>query len=80
MTCPAPWVLSARLDHPDVLACIKGIIDKATAKGVKVGCFADTVEVGRKWRDLGVKFIGYACDTYIFMEAAKADVEAFAKK
>ena len=72
--------LVGQVDHPDVLACIKGIIDKATAKGVKVGCFADTVEVGRKWRDLGVKFIGYACDTYIFMEAAKADVEAFAKK
>ena len=46
---------------------------------VKLGCFADTVEGGRKWRDLGVKFIGYACDTYIFMQAAKADVDAFAK-
>ena len=33
----------------------------------------------RKWRDLGVKFIGYACDTYIFMQGAKADVESFAK-
>lgn len=37
------------------------------------------VEGGKKWRDLGVKFIGYACDTYIFMQGAKADVESFAK-
>ena len=55
------------------------IIAKASAKGVKIGCFADTVEGGKKWRDLGVKFIGYGCDTYIFMQAAKADVAAFAK-
>ena len=54
-------------------------IAKASAKGVKIGCFADTVEGGKKWRDLGVKFIGYGCDTYIFMQAAKADVAAFAK-
>ena len=25
------------------------------------------------------KFIGYGCDTYIFMQAAKADVATFAK-
>ena len=65
------------IDHPEVVAAIKEII--ANAKGVKIGCFADTVEGGKKWRDLGVKFIGYACDTYIFMQAAKADAAAFAK-
>ena len=65
--------------HPEVVAAIKEIIAKANAKGVKIGCFADTVEGGKKWRDLGVKFIGYACDTYIFMQAAKADAAAFAK-
>ena len=80
-----PYDLSSALghvgeiDHPEVVECIKGIIAKASAKGVKLGCFADTVEGGKKWRDLGVKFIGYACDTYIFMQAAKADVDAFAK-
>ena len=67
------------IDHPEVVAAIKEIIAKANAKGVKIGCFADTVEGGKKWRDLGVKFIGYAYDTYIFMQAAKADVAAFAK-
>ena len=67
------------IDHPEVVECIKGIIAKANAKGVKLGCFADTVEGGMKWRDLGVKFIGYSCDTYLFMQAAKADVDAFAK-
>ena len=32
-----------------------------------------------KWRYLGVKFIGYACDTYLFYQKAKADVDAFVK-
>ena len=80
-----PYDLSSSLghvgeiDHPDVVECIKGIIAKAAAKGVKVGCFADTVEGGKKWRDMGVKFIGYSCDTYLFLQAAKADVEKFAQ-
>ena len=80
-----PYVLSSSLghvceiNHPEVIECIKGIIAKASAKGVKIGCFADTVEGGKKWRDLGVKFIGYGCDFDIFMRAARADVESFAE-
>lgn len=79
-----PYDLSSSLghvgeiDHPEVVACIKGILAKANAKGVKLGCFADTVEGGKKWRDLGVKFIGYSCDTYLFYQKSKADVESFA--
>jgi 4-hydroxy-2-oxoheptanedioate aldolase len=80
-----PYDLSSSLghvgeiDHPEVIECIKGIIAKAAAKGVKVGCFADTAESGKKWRDLGVKFIGYGCDFDIFTRAAMADVASFAK-
>ena len=79
-----PYDLSSSLghvgeiDHPEVVACIKEIIAKGKEKGVKIGCFADTVEGGKKWRDLGVKFIGYSCDTYLFYQMAKADVEKFA--
>lgn len=78
-----PYDLSSSLghvgeiDHPEVVECIKGILAKANAKGVKLGCFADTVEGGKKWRNLGVKFIGYSCDTYLFYQKAKADVESF---
>ncbi|MGI5905977.1 MAG: HpcH/HpaI aldolase family protein [Candidatus Pararuminococcus gallinarum] len=80
-----PYDLSSSLghvgeiDHPEVVECIKGIIAKADAKGVKLGCFADTVEGGKKWRDLGVKFIGYSCDTNIFLQAARLDVKDFEK-
>jgi len=69
--------LIGQINHPTVEAYMKEIIAKATAKGVKVGCFADNVESGKKWRDLGVKFIGYSCDTAVFFNAARADVAAF---
>ena len=78
-----PYDLSSSLghvgevDHPEVTACIQSIIEKAAAKGVKLGCFADTVEGGRRWRQMGVRFIGYACDTYLFYQKALADVNAF---
>ena len=78
-----PYDLSSSLghvgeiDHPEVTECIRSIIARASAKGVKLGCFADTVEGGKKWRDMGVKFIGYSCDTYLFYQKAKADVDAF---
>lgn len=78
-----PYDLSSSLghmgeiDHPEVIACIKEIIAKGKEKGVKIGCFADTVEGGKKWRDLGVKFIGYSCDTYLFYQKASEDVASF---
>jgi len=65
------------VNHPEVVECIRHIIEKANAKGVKLGCFADTIEGGKKWREMGVKFIGYSCDTYLFYQKAKADVDSF---
>nr|WP_325212609.1 aldolase/citrate lyase family protein [uncultured Oscillibacter sp.] len=79
-----PYDLSSSLghvgeiDHPEVTACIKGIIAKGKEKGIKIGCFADTVESGKRWRDLGVKFVGYSCDTYLFYQKAAEDVASFA--
>ena len=53
------------------------ICRKAAAKGVQVGCFADSAESGRRLLEMGVRFVGYSCDTAIFMNMAKADIAAF---
>lgn len=80
-----PYDLSSALghvgeiNHPEVIEAVKTIIAKGKEKGVKIGCFADTVEGCIKWRDLGVKFLGYSEDMDIFIRAAQKDVEAFAK-
>jgi 4-hydroxy-2-oxoheptanedioate aldolase len=78
-----PYDLSSSLgiigqvDHPRVMECIQDICDRAAKYNVKVGCFADNVQAARRLRSMGVRFVGYACDTAIFMRAAAADVAAF---
>jgi 4-hydroxy-2-oxoheptanedioate aldolase len=80
-----PYDLSASLgiigqiDHPMVMEAIADICRRAAKKNVKVGCFADNVQSARKLRDMGVKFLGYSCDTAIFQYAAAADVAAYRK-
>ena len=80
-----PYDLSSSLgfigeiDHPLVIACLQDILVKAAKKGVAVGCFADTAQRAVELREMGVKFIGYSCDTAIFLNAAKQDVAHFQK-
>ncbi len=70
--------LIGQIEHPKVMEYIQDIVQRAGAKGGKVGCFADSAQSARKLRDLGVKFVGYSCDTAIFMRAAAEDVDTFA--
>ena len=78
-----PYDLSASLgiigqiEHPLICEAIRKIVQKASDKGIKVGCFANDAAMARRWRDLGVRFIGYSCDTNIFFEGAKRDVAIF---
>ncbi len=78
-----PYDLSASLgiigqiNHPLVMERIADICKRAAAKGVQVGCFADSAASGKKLLEMGVRFVGYSCDTAIFMEMAKADIAAF---
>ena len=73
-----PYDLSASLGIiPKVMELIGEICRKAAAKGVQVGCFADSAESGRRLLEMGVRFVGYSCDTAIFMNMAKADIAAF---
>lgn len=69
-----------QIDHPKVMECIQEICQRASAKGVKVGCFADTVQSAKRLRAMGVRFLGYSCDTAIFQNAARADVAAYAEE
>ena len=78
-----PYDLSASLGligqitHPKVMEMIEMICKKAAAKGVQVGCFADSAESGRELRKMGVRFVGYSCDIAIFLNKAKEDIAAF---
>lgn len=66
-----------QIDHPRVMDRIQDITARANAKGVKVGCFADNVHSAKHLREMGVKFLGYSCDTAVFYNAALADVSEY---
>ena len=66
-----------QIDHPMVMEAIQDIVNRASKKGVKVGCFADSAESAARLRKMGVKFLGYSCDTAIFLNAAIADVAKY---
>ncbi|MGI6098043.1 MAG: HpcH/HpaI aldolase family protein [Dethiobacteria bacterium] len=71
--------LPGQVDHPDVVAKAKEVIEKAAAKKVAVGTFVDTVEAGHKWQELGVQYISYAVDVGILYEASKEIVSKLRK-
>lgn len=71
--------LIGQIEHPKVMEAIKDVVERAAKHNVKVGCFTDSAAFGRKLRAMGVKFVGYSCDTAIFLNAAMRDVEEFSK-
>ena len=73
-------IIVGQIEHPMICDAIRQIVQKADAKGVKVGCFANDAAMARRWRTLGVRFIGYSCDTNIFFEGAKRDTAIFKAK
>ncbi len=72
--------LIGQVTHPKVVEKIKEVIAICAKKGVKVGCFADTVERGIELREMGVKFIGYTSEVKLFLNAATADVAKWHNK
>lgn len=78
-----PYDLSASLgiigqiEHPKICNAIRKIVQKAADKGIKLGCFADDAAMARRWRNLGIRFIGYSCDMHIFLEGARRDIAMF---
>ena len=67
--------LIGQVNHPEVVSCIKYIIDRGAAHGIKIGCYADTVERGIELREMGVRFIGYGTDANMFYRYCLNDVE-----
>lgn len=67
--------LIGQVTHPEVIKQIEYIIATGEQYGVKIGCFADTVERGIELKKMGVRFIGYGTDINMFYKYCKNDVE-----
>ncbi len=54
--------------HPLVEKRMEDISRRCQEQGVCVGTFADTPEMARKWRDVGVRYMAYSVDAGLFAE------------
>lgn len=69
--------MPGQVDHPEVVAKIREICQKAADAGVLIGTFADTVEKAQFYRELGVAYISISVDVGIITEAAQKLVQDF---
>jgi 4-hydroxy-2-oxoheptanedioate aldolase len=61
--------LPGETGHPKVHDAVRVVAQKAAEHGIAAGAWAPTVEVGVKWRELGISFIPLATDTLLWREA-----------
>jgi 4-hydroxy-2-oxoheptanedioate aldolase len=64
-------------DHPEVVAAMKRIVEKATARGIITGTFTSNPEAVSTWKDAGIQYLSYSVDTGIFTDACKGLVSRF---
>ena len=63
--------LPGQVNNPVVVDAMMKIVDKAKAKNKVIGCFVDTPEDLKMWRELGLQYLSYSVDVGIFMDACK---------
>ncbi len=63
--------LPGQVNHPKVVEAMKAIVEKASAAGKTIGCFVDTPDDLKMWRELGLQYLSYSVDVGIFIDACK---------
>lgn len=60
-----------QVNNPVVVDAMKKIVEKARKKNKVIGCFVDTPEDLKMWKELGLQYLSYSVDVGIFYEACK---------
>ena len=63
--------LPGQVNHPKVVEAMKKIVAKAREENVVIGCFTDTLEDLKMWKELGLQYLSYSVDVGIFFDACK---------
>lgn len=63
--------LPGQVNNPVVVDAMKKIVSKAKSAGKIIGCFVDTPEDLKMWKDLGLQYLSYSVDVGIFYDACK---------
>jgi 4-hydroxy-2-oxoheptanedioate aldolase len=67
--------LAGQLDHPDVIAAVRSVVERAAAVDVAAACFSPSVEGARRWLDAGARLVTVGVDTQILLPAFRALVD-----
>jgi 4-hydroxy-2-oxoheptanedioate aldolase len=61
--------LLGQVSNPKVFDELKKVTERARSKRIAVGTFADSIELAKIYRGLGINYISYSVDTGLFFEA-----------
>ena len=68
-----------QVDHPSVVEKMEEAVKLSREAGKAVGTYVNTVEAGKRWRDIGVQYVSISVDTNIFYNACKGMVDGFSE-
>src|SRR4051812_6174888 len=67
--------LAGQLDHPQVIAAVRSVVERAAAVGVAAACFSPAVEGARRWLEAGARLVTVGVDTQIVLPAFRSLVD-----
>jgi 4-hydroxy-2-oxoheptanedioate aldolase len=67
--------LAGQLDHPQVVAAVRSVIERAGAVDVAAACFSPSVEGARRWVAAGARLVTVGVDTQILLPAFRSLVD-----
>ena len=68
--------IPGEIEHPDLVAKMISIVEKAEAKGKIIGTFVETPEGAKEWIQRGVKYISYSVDVGLILDKFTSVVQA----
>src|SRR3954469_24048101 len=67
--------LAGQLEHPQVIAAVRSVMERAAAVGVAAACFSPAVEGARRWLEAGARLVTVGVDTQIVLPAYRSLVD-----
>ncbi|NLW56146.1 MAG: aldolase [Firmicutes bacterium] len=68
--------IPGKVDHPELIAKMRSIVEKAGEKGKLIGTFVETPAAAKDWIKRGVKYISYSVDVGLILEKFTSTVQS----
>ena len=63
--------IPGQTSDPRVIEGARTIVQKAGVRGIPVGCFTNSLDDARRWREIGVRYLCYSVDTVLLLNAMR---------